>query len=180
MEERITIKSVRIDLGADPDFPKSAVARRLKAIGGKYSECRGNQDVRYVHAPLGTTEGVAVLDELMLLRQANTRQSSLVFECSVATVRLDGFAHKPHALNVMYFEPGTTTAETAIAAQKKRLERWALSEIDASNGTIGWANDETIKAKLAENELAQQRTIVENLRSQLATAEAKLALLEGK
>lgn len=42
-------KSIELHLGTSPEF--SRYSKKVKALGGRYSECRGHRSNRYVHLP---------------------------------------------------------------------------------------------------------------------------------
>jgi hypothetical protein len=46
-----TVKTLRVDIGGNPDFTKKGYGRRLVAMGGRFSECRGQSYERYLTVP---------------------------------------------------------------------------------------------------------------------------------
>lgn len=55
-------KSIELHLGTSPEF--SRYSKKVKALGGRYSECRGDVPSRYVHLPW-TEEGRALANTLV-------------------------------------------------------------------------------------------------------------------
>lgn len=55
---------LRIDLPSDPDFTRKGWGRRVKSVGGHYSEARGHVSHRFVHVP-ASEEGVALASSLL-------------------------------------------------------------------------------------------------------------------
>lgn len=55
-------KAVELHLGTSPEFSK--YSKRVKALGGKYSDCRGNTSKRFVTLPW-TPEGRELADKLV-------------------------------------------------------------------------------------------------------------------
>lgn len=53
-----TVPSFRLDLRSDPDFTRKGWGRKLKALGGDFTECRGDAYTRFCTVP-NTPEGVA-------------------------------------------------------------------------------------------------------------------------
>ncbi len=58
-----TPKSVELHLSSDPHFAKK-YGKAVKALGGRYSECRGHSNARYVTLPL-TCEGRSLANKLV-------------------------------------------------------------------------------------------------------------------
>lgn len=74
-EERPTIPApteFELHLSANPDMPKRQGAL-VKSVGGRYSECRGYNDTRFVHLP-NTEAGREIAD--LLLRTYPGRTSN--------------------------------------------------------------------------------------------------------
>jgi hypothetical protein len=55
-------KSIELHLGTSPEF--SRYSKKVKALGGTYSECRGYASHRFVHLPL-TEDGKALANKLI-------------------------------------------------------------------------------------------------------------------
>jgi len=55
-------KSIELHLGTSPEF--SRYSKKVKALGGTYTECRGYASHRFVHLPL-TEEGRALANKLI-------------------------------------------------------------------------------------------------------------------
>lgn len=55
-------QSIELHLGTSPEF--SRYSKKVKALGGRYSECRGDAPSRYVHLPW-TEEGRALANTLV-------------------------------------------------------------------------------------------------------------------
>jgi len=54
---------VEIHLNSSPDFTRKGYGKKVKAVGGKFAECRGYSSIRFVHIPmLGNTE---LIDEVI-------------------------------------------------------------------------------------------------------------------
>jgi hypothetical protein len=55
-------ESIELHLSSSPLFSK--YAKKVKALGGRYTECRGHSHTRYVHLPL-TSEGRSLANRLI-------------------------------------------------------------------------------------------------------------------
>lgn len=75
-------KSIELHLSSSPLFTK--YAKKVKALGGKYSECRGHSNTRYVHLPL-TGEGRALANRLVA--EFSARPVTVVIARGVDTFR---------------------------------------------------------------------------------------------
>ena len=53
-----------LHLCSDTDFPK-LFGKRVKAIKGRYSACRGDQNTRYVHIPTDHVDAPALFNDIV-------------------------------------------------------------------------------------------------------------------
>lgn len=63
-------REIEFHFWADTKFPKQ-FGQRVKSIGGRYSECRGDQTTRYVHVPTGDRHHADLIDEMVKANAAN-------------------------------------------------------------------------------------------------------------
>ena len=72
-----TPKSVELHLSGDPAFTKK-YGKAVKALGGRYSECRGHSNTRFVDIPW-TDEGRSLADKLIADFGKGEKRTVVVF-----------------------------------------------------------------------------------------------------
>lgn len=75
-------KSIELHLSGSPLFTK--YSKKVKALGGRYSECRGHSHTRYVHLPF-TSDGRALANRLVA--EFSARPATTIIARGVDTFR---------------------------------------------------------------------------------------------
>jgi hypothetical protein len=58
------VKEFELHISPDPDFTAKGWGKRVKALGGRFSEARGMNDRRFVHVP-ATEKGVLLVADIL-------------------------------------------------------------------------------------------------------------------
>jgi hypothetical protein len=158
-----------LHLGSSP-IP-SGLASRIRAAGGKYSECRGYDTARFVTLPVKAGwEALAI--ECVTTLGSGARGSIVIFrgiEDAGSHPKLSGMG------------ADDLTAATDRAWEHAAQEGLTKTQYDGS-GASRYVRAEDVLAVAAEEHarmLVSQRAMIEGLRASLVAAEAELVRLEG-
>jgi hypothetical protein len=153
----------RFDLHLSPsaELPKR-FGKRIRAVGGTYSDCRGYDSVRYVSVP-ATKAGRVLADELLArFPGGRTLGTPSKLSAGLTCVILRSFPRVPELVT---YVTATGEAEQTLRATARKLH---------TEGKL--PRPQTAAARAAER-LARATAQVERLRAALAQAEAELAEL---
>jgi hypothetical protein len=84
------VKDFRVDLSNDPEFTAKGFGKKLKALGGQYSECRGMETTRFLTVP-NTPAGRSFAEDAIRVfggsRRRGVKSTTIVLHAGSSSVR---------------------------------------------------------------------------------------------
>ena len=167
------ITDVRVDCSAykaDASFPRTKLAKAIKAAGGSFSSVRGDRSYRFINLPI-TDETRSLLDDLVRTYGTDDRRGGTTVIVEGATTHLVDMTYPGHPVDSHHLQ----SSERCYAATPGAVDIAGHLEVQLETALARLVATDRYAAKSAETDATLSAQRIEQLRKSIDRQEEGLA-----